>query len=74
MAKDYFCKDCDHNNNGWCERNKCQGLKDIKKCKDKTVTSEVENEDIDILSKAEVFGLINEIEERLESLRACLSK
>lgn len=35
MAKDYFCKDCQHNNNGWCNLHKKQGLKNIAYCADK---------------------------------------
>lgn len=30
--KDYFCKDCGNNNNGWCPILKRNGLKDIETC------------------------------------------
>lgn len=35
MAKDYLCKDCEHNNNGWCKKHSKQGLKNITECEDK---------------------------------------
>lgn len=35
MAKDYFCKDCGENNNGWCKKRGIQGLKSITECADK---------------------------------------
>lgn len=34
--KNYFCKDCGHNNNGWCPIKKRNGLKDITECDSKT--------------------------------------
>ena len=37
MAKDYFCKDCSNNNNGWCNVRKCQGLKAITFCAHKNM-------------------------------------
>lgn len=37
MSKNYLCKDCDHNNNGWCNKLRKQGLKDITECESKTV-------------------------------------
>jgi hypothetical protein len=37
MSKEYFCKDCEHNNNGWCPIKKMNGLKKIINCKDKKV-------------------------------------
>jgi hypothetical protein len=35
MSKDYFCKDCLHNNNGWCKKRRIQGLKNITNCQEK---------------------------------------
>lgn len=32
MSKSYLCKDCPHNNNGWCTKRKIQGLKSITEC------------------------------------------
>ena len=32
MAKDYMCKECEYNNNGWCSERKIQGLKNITLC------------------------------------------
>lgn len=37
MSKNYLCKDCDHNNNGWCNKLRKQGLKDITECESKIV-------------------------------------
>lgn len=28
----YLCKDCDFNNNGWCNKRKMQKLKEVKEC------------------------------------------
>lgn len=43
--KDYFCKDCKHNKNGWCAKLSKQGLKDIKFCNDKFIEwQEIEEE------------------------------
>lgn len=32
MSKDYLCKDCVHNNHGWCKAIKRNKLKEIDKC------------------------------------------
>lgn len=32
MIKDYLCKECKENNNGWCKKRKIQGLKSITEC------------------------------------------
>ena len=32
MSKDYICKDCVHNNHGWCKALKRNKLKEIDKC------------------------------------------
>lgn len=32
MSKDYLCKNCIENNNGWCNKLKKQGLKQITSC------------------------------------------
>lgn len=32
MSKDYLCKNCKYNNNGWCTERKMQGLKSVTKC------------------------------------------
>lgn len=32
MSKDYLCKDCLHNNHGWCKAIKRNKLKEINKC------------------------------------------
>ena len=37
MSKEYFCKDCVHNNNGWCPIKKMNGLKTVTECKDKRI-------------------------------------
>ena len=34
MSKDYICKTCMHNNHGWCDKLKKQGLSKIFECKD----------------------------------------
>ena len=33
----YLCKDCDFNNNGWCNKRKMQKLKEVKECTFKEV-------------------------------------
>lgn len=41
MSKNYLCKTCKHNNNGWCTELKKQGLKNVSNCnsfKDKNDT------------------------------------
>lgn len=35
MSKEYLCKDCEHNNNGWCKELKFNGLKKITECEHK---------------------------------------
>lgn len=37
MSKDYLCKDCEYNNNGWCKKKEFNGLKKITECNDKKV-------------------------------------
>ena len=47
--KDYICKDCPHNNHGWCKERKIQGLKSITKCSiyDKYIMPDVEEPEVD---------------------------
>lgn len=45
MAKDYLCKDCEFNNNGWCKKRSIQGLKNIVVCEFNPNSPEVEAED-----------------------------
>lgn len=40
MSKNYLCKDCNYNNNGWCKKRKIQGLKSILECEFKDYTNE----------------------------------
>jgi|GEM_PF-4361162 len=47
MAKDYLCKDCEFNNNGWCKKRKIQGLKDIVVCEFKPSPTSIEDEEFD---------------------------
>ncbi|MDV3426503.1 MAG: hypothetical protein LIR50_04860 [Bacillota bacterium] len=58
--KDYLCKDCVHNNNGWCEKKKFNGLKkmDIAKCADKKFVVEEKQND-NITSKINIIGYKN---------------
>lgn len=47
MSKnDYICKNCPHNNYGWCKERKIQGLKSITECDihDKYIMPDVEEE------------------------------
>jgi hypothetical protein len=37
VSKDYLCKDCEYNNNGWCKKKEFNGLKKITECGDKKV-------------------------------------
>lgn len=32
MTKNYLCKNCEHNNHGWCKIKKINGLKEITSC------------------------------------------
>lgn len=43
MNKDYFCKNCAHNNNGWCPIKKMNGLKKITECLDKKIDVSLSN-------------------------------
>ena len=43
--KDYLCKDCVHNNNGWCKKRKFNGLKNIAKCTNKQAILEEKQND-----------------------------
>lgn len=47
MAKNYLCKDCDFNNNGWCVKRSIQGLKNITKCEFKNNPTTTDDEDFD---------------------------
>ena len=44
MSKDYLCKKCEYNNNGWCTKRKIQGLKNITEC---NVITENTNKEMD---------------------------
>jgi hypothetical protein len=57
MSKNYLCKDCKDNNNGWCSSRKIQGLKNITNCpyfNNKNIVIE-EDEKLDC-SKYKQFG------------------
>lgn len=44
MSKDYLCKDCISNNNGWCKKRKFNGLTKITECSDKQTEGYLSNE------------------------------
>ena len=46
MSKNYLCKDCKHNKNGWCTERKMQGLKNITEC---YIITEDTNKEIDYM-------------------------
>lgn len=47
MSKNYLCKDCDFNNNGWCNKRNIQGLKNITECKFKSCLSIEDSYDLE---------------------------
>lgn len=69
----YFCKDCNHNNNGWCKKHKKQGLKDVERCKDRSLTIESIPEVEEEINVSEVQYLIGEIENLLDTLKNALN-
>lgn len=46
MSKNYLCKECKYNNNGWCTKRKIQGLKNITEC---YIITEDTNKEIDYM-------------------------
>lgn len=58
--KDYFCKDCPENNNGWCKLHKKQGLKNIEFCPDKPSDQIEESESVDVDTVKEAFRQIGQ--------------
>ena len=46
MSKNYLCKECKYNNNGWCTKRKIQGLKNITEC---YVVNENEAKEVDYM-------------------------
>ena len=65
MSKDYFCKDCDNNNNGWCKKHKFNGIKKIIECDDKAV-----NGIMLIHQKDDEDSKISELHERYKNVGA----
>lgn len=70
VRKEYYCKDCGYNNNGWCPKKKKNGLKDItaNNCNDKILEQnideiEIELED-DILDIAKKSKVIESVEDQ----------
>lgn len=47
MNKDYLCKDCEFNNNGWCKKRSIQGLKNITECEFKPSPTSIDDEEFD---------------------------
>ena len=47
MSKDYLCKDCQFNNNGWCKKKSIQGLKNITECEFKNNSTVKDEEEFD---------------------------
>lgn len=47
MSKDYLCKDCQFNNNGWCKKKSIQGLKNISECEFKNNSVIEDDEEFD---------------------------
>lgn len=45
MSKEYFCKDCVHNNNGWCKEKKFNGLKKVTECESKKIEGYLSDEE-----------------------------
>lgn len=69
MSKDYLCKDCEYNNNGWCKKKEFNGLKKITECNDKKVegylSEQGQYEDINYegyknMGKREIFHTIQQ--------------
>lgn len=61
--KNYFCKDCLENNNGWCNLHKKQGLKAITSCNDKrTEYTTDSNKEIDTRGSEAIFRVIGKRE------------
>lgn len=58
MSKNYLCKKCNHNNNGWCNELKKQGLKNITECNSLSLKEEFLDENIASNSNKEcdIFG------------------
>lgn len=59
MSKDYICKYCDNNKNGWCIVRKCQGLKSITECEVKNIKSLEDNTENGSSNKLKNFKLNN---------------
>lgn len=57
MSKDYLCKKCNHNNNGWCNELKKQGLKNITECNSISLKEEFIEKDTSNLDESyDIFG------------------
>ncbi|MCC0672251.1 MULTISPECIES: hypothetical protein [unclassified Clostridioides] len=56
MIKNYLCKDCKDNNNGWCKKRKMQGLKNITECTFFTRLHDEENLKDDNIEGSKSYG------------------
>lgn len=62
-SKSYLCKDCEHNNYGWCKKKKRQNLKSVTSCEYKGGKADIEaifktkysHEAHKVLGKREMF-------------------
>lgn len=77
-TKDYLCKDCENNNNGWCLIQKRNGLKEIAYCNHKIpkgfeIAKVIDNQNDDILSKANLSKQ-KEKEQDLNDLKKLLKE
>lgn len=82
MAKNYLCKSCIHNNNGWCNKRKIQGLKNITECdfvEEATVFDTTDDNNIDCSSnkqfgKREMFFIVQKQILAIDKDVNCLDK
>lgn len=58
MSKNYLCKKCKYNNNGWCNELKKQGLKSVTECSSMSLKDEFIDEKVTSKSTedCDIFG------------------
>ena len=59
--KDYLCKDCEHNNNGWCPIIERNGLKNITSCANKNPTTSLTFGSVPITTASSTEKSYNEV-------------
>lgn len=68
MSKDYLCKNCKENNNGWCKKLSQQGLKQIIECEHHNPKGSIHSEPVQEEDKTDMLDIIEDFQKPIKSV------